>query len=69
MCCEACVSGKACQGNIDSFRQLTNNKTNVLVVEESVCMQQLQMGLKYACSVALLIKCVCAVLFDHFRRS
>lgn len=31
----ACVSGKACQGNIDSFRQLTNKKTNVAFVEES----------------------------------
>lgn len=42
----ACVSGKACQGNIDSFRQLTNKKTNVAFVEESE--QQLQMGLKMA---------------------
>jgi len=60
----ACVSGKACQGNIDSFRQLTNKKTNVAFVEESE--QQLQMGLKQGCSVVLLIK---DVFNDRFRRS
>lgn len=69
MCCEACVSGKACQGNIDSFRQLTNKKTNVVVVEESLCVQQLQMGLKHGCSVVLLIKDVFAMLSDYFKRS